>query len=109
MVVIQPAPLAQKKAMWQFVRRILLSGLLTDARKRPRSRSCSSLLLQDVANVVYIISGRRKSELEKWLGAVPRSVQTRGCSTCATQPSTFLHLGGSPFVLAFPLTWVEEH
>lgn len=31
-------------------------------------------ILQDVANVVYIISGRRKSELEEWLGSVPRFV-----------------------------------
>lgn len=29
---------------------------------------------QDLANVVYIISGRRKSELEEWLGDVPRLV-----------------------------------
>lgn len=29
---------------------------------------------QDTANVVYIISGRRKSELEAWLGDVPRLV-----------------------------------
>ncbi|CAM9218096.1 unnamed protein product, partial [Ascophyllum nodosum] len=29
-------------------------------------------LCEDPANVVYIISGRRKSELERWLGSVPR-------------------------------------
>ncbi|CAM9666187.1 unnamed protein product [Scytosiphon promiscuus] len=29
-------------------------------------------LCEDMANVVYIISGRRKSELEDWLGGVPR-------------------------------------
>ncbi|CAM9120754.1 unnamed protein product [Sphacelaria rigidula] len=29
-------------------------------------------LCEDVANVVYVISGRRKSELEDWLGGVPR-------------------------------------
>ncbi|CAM9812881.1 unnamed protein product [Discosporangium mesarthrocarpum] len=29
-------------------------------------------LCEDPANVVYIISGRRKSELEEWLGGVPR-------------------------------------
>lgn len=32
------------------------------------------LCVQDTANVVYIISGRRKSELEDWLGGVPRLV-----------------------------------
>lgn len=39
------------------------------------------LFLQDVANVVYIISGRRKSELEEWLGGVPRLVTTE-CKKC---------------------------
>ncbi|CAM9278203.1 unnamed protein product [Laminaria digitata] len=29
-------------------------------------------LCEDMANVVYIISGRRKSELEEWLGGIPR-------------------------------------
>lgn len=40
-------------------------------------RFVGALLLQDMANVVYIISGRRKSELEEWLGGIPRFVARR--------------------------------
>lgn len=52
----------------------LTASLLREINRR---RVAFFICLQDMANVVYIISGRRKSELEDWLGDVPRLVSPR--------------------------------
>lgn len=48
---------------------------------------------QDMANVVYIISGRRKSELEEWLGEVPRLVPLRALFQAFLQYVAYFHRG----------------
>lgn len=56
------------------------AGILSLFNPIVNNKTSSMLVLcvsfQDTTNVVYIISGRRQSELERWLGGVPRQVIT---------------------------------
>ena len=48
-----------------------LNNRAQDAVPTPRLRSLLTQLSSDPANCVFVVSGRRRSDLERWLGGIP--------------------------------------